>query len=161
MPYANLTLDLTPAITTSVVAKIETIKTDLDGNLINLTNNEIASMYKMDTRRQSLVERGLIIATSNPTLVPAFANLAAAKQDKNRFDNLFTIKMQLVSLLQGIDHAMMASGSESLLFIRALYASLGAAAAQNVPGAKALYDELAEYFDLPSQPDAVPPAEPA
>jgi hypothetical protein len=48
----------------------------------------------------------------------------------------------------------MASGSEVMLFIRGFYKALESASEQNVAGAKALYDELAVFYDLPSKPDA-------
>ena len=54
----------------------------------------------------------------------------------------------------GIRHGRMASGSEVMLFIRGFYKALESASEQNVAGAKALYDELAVFYDLPSKPDA-------
>jgi hypothetical protein len=39
------------------------------------------------------------------------------------------------------------------LFVQGFYNSLEGATKQNVPGANALFAELQQYFDLPSQPD--------
>ena len=107
----------------------------------------------MSINRQSLGSRSIQIAEANPTLLPAYLNLSAAKQDNERYVNLLAIEMKLKALVQGIEHARMASGSETLLFARGFYASLQTAAQQNAPGASALFAELQPYFDLPSQPD--------
>ena len=98
--------------------------------------------------------RTIQIATDNPTLVPTYANLAAARVDNDRFNNLLALEMKLKAITQGIEHARMASGSEVMLFVKAIYGALEGASEQNVPGASSLFAELQQYYDLPSAPDA-------
>lgn len=164
MPYQNLTSTLDTTSVTPIMTSLGTLQTTLAPHSINLTPDEIAGMYKMSINRQSLGSRSIQIAEANPTLLPAYLSLNAAKQDNERYVNLLAIEMKLKALLQGIEHARMASGSETLLFARGFYASLQAATQQNVAGAGALFAELQQYFDLPSRPDggddATIPAQP-
>ena len=160
MPYQNLTSTLDTIATTPIMTSLNTIQTTLAPHSINLTPEEISSMFKMSINRQSLGSRSIQIAEANPAFVPAYLNLGSAKQDHERFVNLLAIEMKLKAILQGVEHARMASGSETLLFVRGIYSSLEGATNQNVPGATALFAELQPYFDLPSQPDGgttVPP----
>jgi hypothetical protein len=130
------------------------LQTSLAPHCINLTAEDISKMYKMSINRQSLGARTIQISDANPTLVPAYLNLAAAKVDNDRYINLLALEMKLKAILQGVEHARMASGSEVMLYVKGMYGSLDAAAQQNVPGAGALFAELQPYFDLPNQPDA-------
>ena len=160
MPYQNLTSTLDTIATTPIMTSLNTMQTTLAPHSINLTPEEISSMFKMSINRQSLGSRTLQIAEANPVFVPDYLNLGSAKQDHERFVNLLAIEMKLKAILQGVEHARMASGSETLLFVRGIYSSLEGATNQNVPGATALFAELQPYFDLPSQPDGgttVPP----
>lgn len=160
MPYQNLTSTLDTIATTPIMTSLNTMQTTLAPHSINLTPEEISSMFKMSINRQSLGSRSIQIAEANPAFVPAYLNLGSAKQDHERFVNLLAIEMKLKAILQGVEHARMASGSETLLFVRGIYSSLEGATNQNVPGATALFAELQPFFDLPSQPDGgttVPP----
>jgi hypothetical protein len=160
MPYQNLTSTLDAAATNPIMSSLNTLQTSLAPHSVNLTPEEIAGMFKMSINRQSLGSRAIQIAEANPTFVPPYLNLASAKQDNDRFVNLLAIEMKLKAILQGVEHARMASGSETLLFVRGIYSSLEGATKQNVPGASALFAELQQYFDLPAQPDGgtvVPP----
>lgn len=153
MPYQNLTSTLDTTAVTPIMTSLATLQTTLAPHSINLTPEEIAGMFKMSINRQSLGSRSIQLAEANPNLLPAFLNLTAAKQDNDRYVNLLAIEMKLKALVQGVEHARMASGSETLLFARGFYAALQAATQQNVPGAGAMFAELQQYFDLPSQPD--------
>jgi len=160
MPYQNLTSTLDAAATNPIMSSLNTLQTSLAPHSVNLTPEEIAGMFKMSINRQSLGSRAIQIAEANPTFVPPYVNLASAQQDNDRFVNLLAIEMKLKAILEGVEHARMASGSEALLFVRGLYSSLDGATKQSVPGAGALFAELQPYFDLPAQPDggtAVPP----
>ena len=157
MPYQNLTSTLDTAAVAPIMTSLAAMQTTLAPHSINLTPDEISGMFKMSINRQSLGSRSIQIAEANPTLLPAYLNLSAAKQDNERYVNLLAIEMKLKALVQGIEHARMASGSETLLFARGFYASLQAAAQQNAPGAGALFAELQPFFDLPSQPDGGTP----
>ena len=123
------------------------------GNLLNLTPDDIAGIYKMNQTRQSLGSRTIQIAEQNPSFVPGYLSTDAATVDMNRFTDLVGIEAQLQSLLTSVRHARMASGGEVMLFVRGMYAALKAAAEQNAPGAAGLYNELKVYYDLPDRPD--------
>lgn len=156
MPYNNLQSTLDTAALTPISTQLNALQTALNPHSINLTPAEIMGMFKMNEQRQSLGIRCLQIAEGNANLLPPFLNLADAKKDLERFTNLYAIQSKLEGLLAGVTDARMASGSEVMLFVRAFYKSLEAASEQNIPGAKAYYDELKAYFDLPAQPDAEP-----
>jgi hypothetical protein len=157
MPYSNLTSVLDTATYTPIMNKAVVLQADLLPFSINLTPEEISRMYKMKENRQTLGERGLQIATDNPTLVPNYLNLAEAKVDMTRYINSFALEMKLRQIIGGLQHGRMASGSEVLQFIKGFYNALQGAAEQNQPGAQALLDELKVFYDLPAQPDGGEP----
>jgi hypothetical protein len=154
MPYSNLSSVLDAAALTPLMTQANNLQTATASHSVNLTSVEIAGMYKMNEKRQALGTRGIQIAETNASLVPSFLNVAEAKKDMERFINSFALESKLEQILMGIRHGRMASGSEVMLFIRGFYKALESASEQNVAGAKALYDELAVFYDLPSKPDA-------
>ena len=160
MPYQNLTSVLDTTATTPISTAIAAVQTSLAPHTVNLTPEEILGMYKMSTGRQSMGIRALQIARDNPTLVPAYLNVGAAVVDMDRYTNLVSLAMKLRALTEAVEHGYMASGSEVMLFVKGFYSSLQAAAEQNVPGAGALAQELAVYYDLPGKPDGGTPVTP-
>lgn len=154
MPYSNLSSVFDATALTAINTQLTALQTALNPHSVNLTQDEIQGMYKMNEQRQSLGIRCIQISESNANLVPQYLNLAEAKKDLERFTNLYAVQTRLEGLLAGVRDGRIASGSEVMLFVKAMYKSIEAAAEQNVPGAKAFYDELSVYFDLPSQPDA-------
>ena len=157
MPYSNLSTTFDVAALTPIMTQANALQTALATHSINLTPTEVQGLYKMNENRQSLGSRAIQIANDNPTLVPAYLNLAEARKDMDRYTNLFAIQAKLEAILAGVKDGRTASGSEVMLFVKGFYNALGGAAEQNVPGAKALYDEMKVYFDLPPQPDGGTP----
>lgn len=142
---------------TPIMTQANALQTALATNSINLTPTEVQGLYKMNENRQSLGLRAIQIANDNPTLVPSYLNLEEAKKDMDRYTNFFAVQAKLEAILAGVKDGRTASGSEVMLFVKGFYSALAAASEQNVPGAKALYDELKVYFDLPPQPDGGTP----
>lgn len=160
MPYQNLTSTLDAAALTPINTALTTVQTALAPHSINLTPDEIKKMYKMGTNRQALGIRAIQLAGDNATLVPSYFSLAAIRQDMDRYTNLVGLEARLEQLLAGVRDGRMASGSEVMFFVKGFYQSLQTAAGQNVPGAKALVDQLAPFYDLPDQPDGDTPDTP-
>ena len=153
MPNSNLTSVLDAAALAPIMTAANNIQTSVLPHSINLTPDEISKMYKMSINRQSLGARAIQLANDNPSLLPQYLSLPATKVDNDRFNSLLALEMKLKAIVQGIEHARMASGAEVMLFVKRFYKSLEGASEQNVPGASSLYSELQQYYDLPSQPD--------
>ncbi|HRK29030.1 MAG TPA: hypothetical protein PK239_17285 [Chitinophagales bacterium] len=153
MPYANLSVTLTPAEITTLNDAITAIRTVLDGKTVNLTPEERSQLYKMRNNRLSLAEIALDQANSNPNLVPSYISLTEAQRDMAYYKQLRTYISILQSLLETLDDTQKAVGSEVLKFCLPYYQSVKQAAQLAVPGTTILYEELNQFFDLPPRPE--------
>lgn len=153
MPYANLSVTLTPAEITTLNDAITAIRTVLDGKTVNLTPEERSRLYKMRNNRYTLAVRSLNFAQNHANLVPPFLNLLEANRDFTYYQQLDNFIGEMRFLLETLDDTQKAVGSEVLKFCLPFYQSVKQAAQLDVPGSTGIYDALNEFFDLPPRPE--------
>lgn len=156
MPYQNISKTLTPLELTGLLTKVNDMKAVLNF-LINLTDEERRTIFKMGADSVSQVQLALSYATNNPQFVPGYANLAEAKNDFQLHNDLQNVWGQVNALAEGIDDTRMAAGSEAMQFCLNFYASVKEASRRNVTGAEAIYNELKVFWDKPEQNPPPPP----
>jgi len=78
-------------------------------------------------------------------------NIGDFEVDITDSDNLIGIASQALQLCNGLDDTAMVAGSEAYYAALAYYNSVQQASNQNIPGAKAIYDELKKRFALKSR----------
>jgi hypothetical protein len=158
MPYNNLLGALTPVQRQAIIDAINAVKVLLEPWVVNLSIDERSRLYKMSQQRYQLGAKAINVALTKPELVPPYVNVSEGRNDYQSFNDMQDIEFMLKEMLEGVQDARMARGSETLTqFVRPLYNSIKGARDQAVPGADSAYQELFPFFDLPEQPDGGEP----
>jgi hypothetical protein len=103
-------------------------------------------MPKMGEKSISFVEKAYDFARQNPNLTPSYLEMAAFGTDFTDAHGLWTLHNMVLRLEEGIGDTEMAAGSEACQAALVFYKSVKIAAAQDIPGAKAVYGELKTRF---------------
>jgi hypothetical protein len=111
-----------------------------------LTPHERQKVAKMGEKTLSFVEKAYEFAVDNPTLCPPYLDMAAFGIDFNDAHNLWTLTLAIKQLYENVDDTGMMAGSEAYQSALVFYNSVKMAARQDVPGAKAVYEELKKRF---------------
>jgi hypothetical protein len=143
----NIHLQAIPAeILAQVQTKIDETKALLAPYVMALTPSERRELPKMGEKTISFVEKSFDFAQQNPVLRPPYLDMNAFTVDFNDAHGLWTILNTIQQLHESIDDTEMLAGSEAYQAALTFYHSVKAAAAQDVPGAKAVYEELRKRF---------------
>jgi len=124
----------------------------------NLTNDEKKQYPTIDNSRLPYVKRTVEIhAVNMPSLVSGFAGtLLNAQNDWILHGQIENFKQKLLSLLEKLTETQEVAGAELYQFMLEVYRMAKAAAANNVPGAQAVVDDLAPLFEGQGIQDAPP-----
>jgi hypothetical protein len=126
--------------------KIQEILTLLSPYLLALTSTERQGIPKMGEKTISFVEKAYDFAKQNPNLVPPYLEMAAFEVDFGDAHGLWTLHNAVVQLEEGIGDTEMVARSEAYQAALVFYKSVKMAVAQDIPGAKAVYEELKNRF---------------
>jgi hypothetical protein len=118
----------------------------LKSYLVTLTPNERQEMPKMGEKTLTFVVKAHEFATQNPELRPPFLNMEEFDIDFSDAQGLWGVCNLAQQLYENIDDIEMAAGSEAYQAALAFYNYVKLAAAQDVPGAKTVYNELKSRF---------------
>jgi hypothetical protein len=133
-------------ILTQVQTKVQEVLTLLSSYLLALTPAERQGMPKMGEKTIGFVEKAHDFAQQNPNLVPPYHEIAAFSTDFADAHGLWTLHNIVLQLEEGISDTEMAAGSEAYQAALVFYKSVKMAAAQDIPGAKAVYEGLKTRF---------------
>ncbi|MDD2994933.1 MAG: hypothetical protein PHP99_01805 [Paludibacter sp.] len=133
-------------VLTQVTTKLNEILTLVKPYAITLTPEERKSMLKMGDKSNSFVEKALEYTRTNPEFVPAYMNVAEFETDFVETKNLIGVMSLATQVSNSIDDTQLAAGSEAYHAALYYYGNVQQSAAVNVPGAKAIYDELKKRF---------------
>jgi hypothetical protein len=111
-----------------------------------LTPTERRTIAKMGEKTLSFVEKAHEAATENPKLVPPFLDMPAFDIDFADAHNLWSLHLATNQLHENVDDTTMTAGSEAYQFALVFYNSVKMAARQDIPGAKAIYEDLKKRF---------------
>jgi hypothetical protein len=143
----NLHIQAIPQdVLTQAQTKIQEVLTLLSPYLLALTPTERQGMPKMGEKTISFVEKAYDFAKQNLNLVPPYLEMAAFGTDFTDAHGLWSLHNIVLQLEEGIGDTEMAAGSEAYQAALVFYKSVKMAAAQDIPGAKAVYEELKTRF---------------
>ena len=114
--------------------------------LFNLTPSDRLELSKMGDKTIAFVNKALEYAESNPTLVPAYLDMAEAKKDYALSQDLNTILKIVSTLERALEDTTMVAGSEAYNAALVFYNSVKGASRVNVPGSEAVYNDLQQRF---------------
>lgn len=147
MPKENaVSIQIPAAELKKVIDAFKIIESTLKPYLIALTPEERKQLPKMSDKTVPFVEKTLDYAKSNPQFAPAYMSIPELKIDIEAVYTLTQISRPIDQLREGLGDTMMLAGSEAYIAALAYYNSVKQAAKMNVPGARAIYDDLSKRF---------------
>jgi len=138
------------------IAKINEAGALLNPFLVTLTPTERADMLKMGDKTLGFVQKTNDYSKTNPEFAPGYLNLGDFNIDFADSQNLVSILNILTQFSNGIDDTKMVAGSEAYQAALLYYNGVQRAVEMNVPGAKAIYDELKNRFPARTKKKVVP-----
>jgi hypothetical protein len=131
---------------TQAQTKINEVAALLAPYIVALTPAERHELPKMGPKTISFVEKAYDFAQQNPNLVPPYLDITAFGTDFGDAHGLWTLVNSIRQLDENASDTELAAGSEAYQAALVFYKSVKMAAAQDVPGAKAVYEELKTRF---------------
>ena len=126
--------------------RIDQLLIDIEPYATPLTPQERQTLPKMGEKTLAFVEKSHEFAQSNPMLVPNYMNMGEFEVDYADACGLYSAVNKTRQLLDNLADTQMAAGSEAFQCSLMFYHSAKAGAENNVPGAKAVYEELRKRF---------------
>ena len=142
----EISWSLTPAEQAEVDAAIATLQRVLGPKLKHLTAQARIELPKMGDKTLAFVQKALEYAESSPQFLPPYVEHAALVADVAGVAALSPLAHALRALADGVADTEMLAGSEAYTAALAYYQSVKTAAKRGVPGAEAIYRDLAERF---------------
>jgi hypothetical protein len=132
-------------------ANIELSLQQLQPYLIGLTPAERHDLPKMGDKTLSFVEKAYEYAEAYPSFRPSYINMEEFLIDITDATRLRVLRNIALQLFEEVDDTEMIAGSEAFQAALGFYNNVKLLAARDVPGAKAVYDELKKRFRRPSR----------
>lgn len=136
-----------PDVLTQVTDLVNQIETLLQPYLYALTPDQRKILPKMADKTVAFVDKTLDYANNNPQFAPAYLDLTTLSNDVSTVDGLTKIENPLVSLTAQLNDTVMMAGSEAYVAALSFYNTVKEAARRNIPGAKAIFDDLKKRFE--------------
>lgn len=114
--------------------------------MINITDDEKKAIPKMGQVNIGWVQKALDYAAANPKLVPPYLNVGDLNCEVSLAEQLSPIFEAVNQLASALDSTYAVVGSEAYVTALSFYNSVRDAAKRDVPGAKAIYDDLQKRF---------------
>ena len=148
-----------PEVKQSILLKLAEVDELLKPFLIALQPDERKVIPKMADGSIPFVSKTLGYVKTNPQFVPAYINVPELEIDFKAVIDLTEFTHTCYKLTDGLKDTIMLSGSEAYVAALSYYNSVKNASKMNVPGAKAIYDDLKKRFENqgPGKPPDTPP----
>lgn len=148
MPINKIDITFTDPQVAAINEAVDTINTNFPFAQ-NLTEDEKKQYPTVNSTRYPYVQRTVENHIVNmPALVSGFAGTAAnADRDFTLYNQLESIKQKLALLLNKVTETQDVAGAELYAFMLGVYDMAKQADANNVPGARAVIDDLKTLFE--------------
>ena len=130
----------------AIKAATKVLQEKLLPHLATLTKEEQGELFKIGDKSIAFINRSFEYIEQNPKLTPDYINVEEMKVDIGAVETLRKILNPIGLIVSALDDSIMLSGSEANVPALAFYNYIKGAARMNVPGAKAIYDDLKKYF---------------
>lgn len=141
----RIAADIPADVVASIKKSLDSIGRQLPF-LIGLTPEERQSLPKIDVVNNIFVTDALTAAQNNADILPAYLKLADMAQDKQGYDALDELVTLTAQLAQKLRDTQILMGSEAYVSALTVYRLFESAARDGVPGAQAVYSQLADRF---------------
>lgn len=133
-------------VLTQVKAKIEEAIALVKPHSVIMTAEERGSVLKVGDKTYNFITKVFEYVKTNPEFVPSYLNVGDLEMDVKDADGHVAIVSLMNQLFNYFDDTKLAARSEAYSAALYYYGSVQQAASVNLPGAKAIYDDLKEYF---------------
>jgi hypothetical protein len=130
----------------SIVQKLDEVQKLIYPYVTTLTPSERMTLPKMGEKTLAFVEKCHEFAQQNPELCPNYFNMKEFGMDYMDARGLFTVVNMATQLKESLANTQMSAGSEAFQHALLFYKSAKVAAANDVNGANAVYEELRKRF---------------
>ena len=111
-----------------------------------MTDDERASVLKVGDRSFAFITKAFAYTQTNPEFIPSFLNVKDFEIDIKDADGHPEVITLINQLYNYFDDTKLAARSEAYSASLYYYGNVQQAAAVNLPGAKAIKDDLKQYF---------------
>lgn len=146
MENNNHSIAIPPEVVLSVKEKFAEILDLIAPYSTPLTPRERHDLPSMGEKTLSFVEKALEFADANPALCPNFLDLAAFRNDMSDAIGLRVVRTSSKQAFNLLDDTILLAGSNAYRRALVFYNYIKLLAAQDFPGAKAIYEELKKRF---------------
>jgi len=129
-----------------VRTKIEEVITLVRPYSVILTADDRASVLKVGDRGFAFLTKTFEYSKTNPEFIPSYLNPRDFAVDVKDAGGQVAIVTLINQLYNYFDDTKLAARSEAYAAALYYYGSVQQAASVNLPGAKAIYDDLKQYF---------------
>jgi hypothetical protein len=134
------------AVMEELKAKAREIVALLAPYAVALTPKERHVLPKMGEKTVSFVQKSNELAEANPSMCPPFLDVAAFGMDLSDATGLLVVDNTVRQALETVSDIKLLAGSEAYQAALTFYSYVKMLAAQDVPNAKAMYEELKKRF---------------
>jgi hypothetical protein len=134
------------ATITRVYGQIAAVVEVLTSLTSAFTSHERQTMLKMGDKSLAFVEKAHDYAVDNPALTPSYLDMTAFDVDFADAHGLWSLLTLVKQLEEALEDTVMAAGSEAFHAALAFYHNVQAAAKDDIPGAKAICEDLTPRF---------------
>lgn len=129
-----------------VTAKLTDVANQLKQFMIALTPGERQEIPKMGDGTLPFVQKCLGYCKSNPEFAPTFIDFEGLAADMKVYEQLLPVYRMVLQLENKLNDTSMEAGAESYISALGYYNSVKLAAKSDIPGAKAIYEDLKKRF---------------
>jgi hypothetical protein len=143
----RISITIPPADLQAVQQALANIQAILAPYVVAMTPEDRKKILKMGDSSEPFVSKVMDYAISDPQFLPPYMQVAEMKKDWEAVVNLLPVFRVLQQLDDNLSDTVMLAGSEAYEAALAYYGSVKMAANMNIPGAKAIYDDLKKRFE--------------
>ena len=155
MSTDNVSIVIPPETLTQVLDLQNQIKTLIQPYLVALTPEQRHELPKMAEKTVAFVSKALDYAESNPEFAPKYLDVDALQVDVKAVEDLTSMEQPALNFSTQLNDTIMMCGSEAYIAALMYYNSVKEAARRNVPGAKAIFDDLKIRFEQSKKKEAL------
>jgi hypothetical protein len=141
-----ISAEITAAKVTETLGYLTSVKNNMPF-LIKLDPSVKKTMAPLDDQRAPFVNKCLQYAQREAKIVAPYVDLIELNKDITLFTNLQAISREINRLADMINDTRIAAGCDAYVTALSIYNSAKQAAKMNVPGTKAIVDDLKTAFE--------------
>lgn len=153
----RISVEITAAQKTAIVAAVTALKTALEPFLINLTVQERQALPKIGDATLAFHQKCVAYRASRPDLIPSFTNVLELAKDLKLVADLQPCFTDLAPLCEGLEDTISLAFTDAYLADLSFYASVKQAARRGVAGTDTIYNDLKQRFPGRSPAPPTPP----